>query len=343
MMQVSFEAHGHRLLRATHGKSIEITSDPEITTRATCVVGVGAKLPWQLRSLRGRVKVALSSGDAGTEIMGQVNPSYDSDSRLVIRRSGAVDHDTLLIHADTTADELPRKLVETLRDGNAALHVEILELQQPPPLVIVRPDRGRGWRRVGRLDDDARQLTLRAERIEELVEAPIAVQLRDRDARWLVEGYDGVNGPMMALLLSAGVRAAPLLLAGALPFKRQDRSQLLRAVAASPYTVVLHIADQRAKPDEIAEILGGQRYVLVGDGVIDLGWHAIELPAGELDVEMLARPPHLLVLPRVDDTEPAVIDPHTLARRLLDTGLSQRSVDDVLNDLGFGRRFLYRA
>jgi hypothetical protein len=343
MMQLSLQAHGHPLLRATHGKSIEITSHPEITTRATCIIGVRATLHAQLRMLRGRVKVVLSSGDAVAEIVGQVNPSYDSDSRLVIRRSGVADHDTFLVHADTTADELPRKLVNALRNGDAVLHVEILELQQPPPVAIVGPDRGRGWRRVGGLDDDARQLTLRAERIEDLVDAPIAVQLRKRDARWLVEGYDGVNGPMIGLLLSAGVRTAPLLFAGALPLKRQDRAQLLRAVAASPYTVVLHSADQRARPDEIAEILGAQRRVLIGDGVIDLGWRAMELPAGELDVEMLARPPHLLVLPRVDDLELAVIDPHILAKRLLDAGLSQRSVDDVLNDLGFGRRFLYRA
>jgi hypothetical protein len=342
-MQVSFEARGHRLLRATHGKSIEITSDLEITTRATCVIGVGATLPWQLRNLRGAVKVVLSSGDAATEIVGHVNPSYDSPSRLVIRRSGTTDGDTFLVQADTTADELPRELVDALRDADAILHVDVVEIHQPPPLAIVGPDRGRGWRRVASLDDDARELTLRVERLEHLVDAPIAAQLRERGARWLVEGYVGVNGPMMALLLSAGVRTAPLLLAGALPFTRKERARLLRAVAASPYTVVLQIADQRAMPNEIAEILGAQRRVLVGDGVIDHGWRAIELPAGELHAEILARPPQLLVLPCGDDRNLAVIDPHVLAKALLASGLTQRSVDDVLSELGFGRRFLYRA
>jgi hypothetical protein len=344
MMQVSFEAQGHRLLRATHSKSIEITSDRDITARATCVIGVGAKLPaMQLRQLRGQVKVTLSSGKAFAEIIGQVNPSYDSDRRLVIRRSGATDGDTFLIHTDTTADELPRALVDALRGPDVLLHVDTVELQVPPPLIIIRPDRGPHWRRAGRLRDDMRRLTLRTDRVDEIVDAPVAVELRERGARWLVEGFVGIDDPTAALLLSAGVAPSPLLLAGDLPRKRRERHQLLHAAASVPYTAILRVPPNRAKPDDIIEILGADRPVLVGDGVIDHGWRAHELRAGDLDDDVLSRPPHLLVIPREDVGERAVVDAQLLAQRLLDAGLTSRSVDDVLRDLGLGRRFLYRA
>jgi hypothetical protein len=342
-MQVSFQAQGHKLLRATHGKSIEITAEPDISTRATCVIGVAAALPVdRLRELRGRVQVTLTIDDAAVDIIGQVNPSYDSGSRFVIRRSGTDDAHTFLIDADTTADELPRGLVQALRSADARLAVDIAEMQPPPPLVVLRPDQGPHWRRAGRLPADIRTLTLRADRVDDIVDAPVAVQLRKRGARWLVEGYAGVDATLTALLLSAGVETAPLLFAGDLPTKRRERDQLLRAAAASPYTVVLRIPDSHAKGDEIAEILGPQRRVLVGDGIVDHGWRAEALDASALDAHALARPPHLMVIPGTGSDPRAVIDGYVFAERLLDAGLSHRSVDELLEELGFGPKLLYR-
>ena len=170
----------------------------------------------------------------------------------------------------------------------------------------------------------------------------MAVQLRKRGARWLVEGYAGVDAPLTALLLSAGVETAPLLFAGDLPTKRRERDQLLRAAAASPYTVVLRIPDSHAKDDEIAEILGAQRRVLVGDGIVDHGWRAETLDASALDADALARPPHLMVIPATGSDPRAVIDGYVFAERLLDAGLSHRSVDELLEELGFGPKLLYR-
>ena len=143
-----------------------------------------------------------------------------------------------------------------------------------------------------------------------------------------------------ALLLSAGVETAPLLFAGDLPTKRRERDQLLRAAAASPYTVVLRIPDSHAKDDEIAEILGAQRRVLVGDGIVDHGWRAETLDASALDADALARPPHLMVIPATGSDPRAVIDGYVFAERLLDAGLSHRSVDELLEELGFGRTLL---
>jgi hypothetical protein len=344
MMRVSFEARGHPRVRATHGKSIEITSDREITTRATCVIGVDAKLPaTQLRQLRGRVNVVLSSRGATARIVGQVNPGYDSDSRLVLRRSGVDVTDTFVVYADKTAEDLPRELVDTLGNDSAILHVDIVEVEAPPPLVVIRPDRGRDWRAVDDVPTDVRELSVRAERVADLAAWPATVQLRERGARWLVDGFIGIDGPTAALLLSAGVALSPLLLAGDLPPKRRERDRLLRTAASSPYTVILCIPPDRAKPEGITEILGAHRPVVIGDGAIDHGWRARKLDAGDLDADSFARPPHLLVIPHQAASERLVIDPQLLARRLLDAGLTARSVDEVLRDLGFGRRFLYRA
>src|SRR5947209_6342314 len=40
MATVSFLAHGHPRITGNHTKTVELTRDPEVTGRATCVVGV---------------------------------------------------------------------------------------------------------------------------------------------------------------------------------------------------------------------------------------------------------------------------------------------------------------
>jgi 16S rRNA C1402 (ribose-2'-O) methylase RsmI len=126
-------ARGHRNIRATHDKTIELTSEPDITARATCVVGhVSATDLTALTGLRGSVTVTLRIGAVEDRITGVANPRYVGGSRAVIRRSDYRSPETFVTGADKAASGLNRQLVRALADPAAQMEI-IVELGVDPP------------------------------------------------------------------------------------------------------------------------------------------------------------------------------------------------------------------
>jgi hypothetical protein len=131
-------ARGHPAVTGRHGKTLEITAGPEITARASCVLGTSAgPLPGGLPTLRGRVRLELAVGDRTAAVEGEANPHFASTTRLVVRRSDVLDADTFLVNASAAAADLDRALVERLRDPAARLEVTAAEVGTPPPVLLV--------------------------------------------------------------------------------------------------------------------------------------------------------------------------------------------------------------
>jgi hypothetical protein len=114
-------------VRATHAKTIELTTEPAVTERATCIVAVAADLdPARLAQLEGPVVVTLEAGGRRDEVRGVANARYDAATgRLVIRRSHHRAADTLVVGADKGSADLDRALVAALADGRAELRVTV--------------------------------------------------------------------------------------------------------------------------------------------------------------------------------------------------------------------------
>ena len=126
-------ARGHRNIRATHDKTIELTSDDDFTARATCVVGtVSATALTSLTGLRGSITITLRVGQLEDRITGIANPRFVGGSRAVIRRSDFRSPETLVIGADKTAASLDRDLVRALADPESQIDV-VIELGADPP------------------------------------------------------------------------------------------------------------------------------------------------------------------------------------------------------------------
>jgi len=126
-------ARGHRNIRATHDKTIELTAEPDITGRATCVVGtVSAADLAALSGLRGSITVTLRVGAVEDRVTGVANPRYVGGSRAVIRRSDYRSPETLVTGADKAAAGLNRELIRALADPAAQLEI-VLELGADPP------------------------------------------------------------------------------------------------------------------------------------------------------------------------------------------------------------------
>jgi len=129
---------GHAMVLATHEKTIEITTEGHLTLRGDCIVGVGAakgvaqlspSMKTALRSDRARVKLTIVTpgGEFSFSARGSKDLSFESATDMVIRRSSFVCGRTLAIQAESSASEIPRSLVRTLKSPEAAglLRIEV--------------------------------------------------------------------------------------------------------------------------------------------------------------------------------------------------------------------------
>jgi len=122
----TFTSWGHPAVRATHAGSVEITTEPAITGRATCVVGVSARVePADLRGYRDEVSITLRAGVHEAVIHAVAHPGFRLDRRIVVRRSRHRSADTFAVGADLDARGLPRPLAAELAHPDTRLVVTI--------------------------------------------------------------------------------------------------------------------------------------------------------------------------------------------------------------------------
>jgi hypothetical protein len=129
---------GHPMVRALHERTIEITTEGHLSLRGDCIIGVGAakgvaqlsaSMKLALRSDHARVKLTIVApgGEFSFGARGSKDLTLDNPTDMVIRRSGFVCGRTLAIQAQSSAREIPRDLVRTLKSPEAAglLRIEV--------------------------------------------------------------------------------------------------------------------------------------------------------------------------------------------------------------------------
>lgn len=374
---------GHPDLRATHGKTLELTAAPEVTARATCVVGVAAHLdPDELAMPRGRVAVTLAAGGLAAAGEAVVNPDHDARERAVVRRSGERDPDTLLLHSSLTARDLDAALVAALADPRTEVVLTVTELDRPRPLVLLgRPGvvpagrLGRLWRgadaavdaagnaagpgkppggHLDRLADGILDAVLDAGgvvavRLDGPVEAvgPAAGWLAaaaGRGARFAVLPDPSPAGPLPALL-AAGLPAAPALWLGTLGRRDLRRAELADLLRAPPVPTVL-----RVPPADAAAVLGPiaaaspEAVVAVEEDPLDVGVGLARLPAAGCVAAVERFPGEAAYVVLPAAAAAGVrVALPPVARALVAAGVPARTVSEALRPLGLDRRTLYRA
>jgi len=132
---------GHPMVRALHPTTIEITTEEHLTERGDCIIGVGADkgCAGLTEEVRQALKVDGAMVTIGILVAGRrVEIKCRGDSRLtlsnpreiVVRRSTYVDGRTIAIGADFAALDIPRRVVERLKQDSAEGVFEI-EVTQP--------------------------------------------------------------------------------------------------------------------------------------------------------------------------------------------------------------------
>ena len=121
---MNFTAYGHPNITARHKTTIEFTKDKELTKKGDCIVGVNAD--FSLKEIKDfikknknkKIRLTIKVDDIEDTITGYVNPDFNDDKEIVIRKTDFVSKRTLMINADKACGDLDRKLLWALKDVN---------------------------------------------------------------------------------------------------------------------------------------------------------------------------------------------------------------------------------
>jgi len=319
--QAVLVGRGHPAIRATHAKTFELTAEPAVTARATCVLAVGTVLDPNLALLRGRVRLTLdTAGLPAVSGEATLNPRRVISDRVVIRRSRSLDADTLAVESTLTADDLPADFASALADPEREVRLTVEEIGATRPLL--RVSFGERMHLPAMKDFAARgtaDLTIAQDAPPKEV-AALSATLERATAQGARVSVAGSYKPLEALL-GAGLPPHPFVYLGA--------PQRLSAVPEMP--IVFRMPE--AMPPEI---LTGREVWIEDTAELDLGT-AMRRSTPEGAVAAVGT----LAVVGPDVSRETSIGLTTVARALADAGIAPRTLADALAPLGLTRKKLY--
>ncbi len=126
-MEFVVEFTGHPNITAKHKTTLEITKEPYLTLKGDCIIGINSSasvkdLPEAMKNKiksGGRIDFNLIVDDLSFSFFGfghnDLTLSHPTD--IVIRRSSFISERTLAIRSSVAAINVPRNIVELLRQG----------------------------------------------------------------------------------------------------------------------------------------------------------------------------------------------------------------------------------
>lgn len=126
-MRFEIPFSGHANVRANHTRTIEITTEPDLTLQGDCIIGVGAEfgckkipddLKEKLRRSDAQVTITILVNDEKFEIVGKGHEELklENPHDIVIRKSNFLCPRTLAIGCDKASDDMPREMIKKLQD-----------------------------------------------------------------------------------------------------------------------------------------------------------------------------------------------------------------------------------
>lgn len=129
LCSVRFEIpfYGHENVRAFHPRTIEITTESELTLQGDCIIGVSAecgckdipkKIKEMIKNERSTVTLSIQVNDEVFQVTGSGNKDLilEHPHDIVVRKSNFLCPRTLAINCDKASNDIPRKMVKMLQD-----------------------------------------------------------------------------------------------------------------------------------------------------------------------------------------------------------------------------------
>ena len=152
-MEYSFTCYGHENITCRHKATLEFTKDSELSLKGDCIVGVEAD--FSIKEIKRFVeslghnkmitiimetinnnynnkiinnKKNIESNDYKNKkniekIYAEINPGFDSDKEMVIRKTDFIDKRTFAIKADKAAFELDKGLIRNIANNKQKISV----------------------------------------------------------------------------------------------------------------------------------------------------------------------------------------------------------------------------
>ena len=126
-MHFEIQFYGHKNIRSLHQKTIEITTDSNLTLNGDCIIGVNAdyacndipeKMKKLLRSSKTNILFTIKVKDFSFKVKGKGHDELilTHPHDIVIRKSSFVCPRTLAINCNKASDSIPRKIIKLLQN-----------------------------------------------------------------------------------------------------------------------------------------------------------------------------------------------------------------------------------
>ncbi|MGI0003717.1 MAG: DUF371 domain-containing protein [Candidatus Nitrosotenuis sp.] len=126
-MRFEIPFHGHKNIRAYHPRTIEITTEPDLTLQGDCIIGVAAdygckeipeKLKKKLRRSDSQITIMITVNGKSFKVAGKGHKDLklENPHDIVIRKSKFLCPRTLAIGCDKSSEDMPREMIKQLQD-----------------------------------------------------------------------------------------------------------------------------------------------------------------------------------------------------------------------------------
>lgn len=129
-MHFEIPFYGHKNIRSLHQKTIELTTEPELTLQGDCIIGVNAscgcsdipeKMKNLLRTSKSDVLFTILVKDFSFKVKGKGHKDLilANPNDIVIRKSSFICPRTLATRCDRASDSIPRSLIKILQNADS--------------------------------------------------------------------------------------------------------------------------------------------------------------------------------------------------------------------------------
>lgn len=126
-MHFEIPFYGHENIRSLHQKTIEITTESNLTLNGDCIIGVNAscscndipeKMKKLLRNSKTNILFTIKVKDFSFKVRGKGHDELilTHPHDIVIRKSSFVCPRTLATNCDKASDSIPRKMIKILQN-----------------------------------------------------------------------------------------------------------------------------------------------------------------------------------------------------------------------------------
>jgi hypothetical protein len=133
----NIRAFGHENIQAIHPSTLMFTKEKHLSKTGDCIVGIAADkavadlsqtFKETLRKPNAKLTIIIEAGGLTEQINASGSPKLILThlTDIVIRKSDYISDRTLAIHADKSSNDLPRELVEKLKDPRQKVNLTLV-------------------------------------------------------------------------------------------------------------------------------------------------------------------------------------------------------------------------